>query len=318
MEKSDNKMERLADIARMYYEDEKTQNQIAGIYGISRPMISKLLKEAKERGIVTISICAPKDTRVHKDLMEMVKQQFGIIGGEAVADGSSDHITNGLIAQNALRYLEALEQKSLGIGWGHMIGDLVSAIEEEKRSVCIGNLVCPLIGNGGVGLKNYHSNELVRAIAEYSGAKPEFLYSPAFVLSEQELNLTRGLDNYHAVYEIWEKLEVALVNIGNFPSVPDFASEARYGDVLIKQKAAGRILNYFVDDEGRIIQSDMDFAIQIPLELLAHVRHVVGICSANTKPRALRGALRSGYFNHIIAPEHVLKQVLEKSIELQM
>ena len=31
------------------------------------------------------------------------------------------------------------------------------------------------------------------------------------------------------------KLDVALANIGSFPTVPDFASEARYGDLLIRQ-----------------------------------------------------------------------------------
>lgn len=75
--------------------------------------------------------------------------------------------------------------------------------------------------------------------------------------------------------------------------------------------AVGRILNYFVDVEGRVIRSDADFAVQIPLELLGRVRHVVGVCSANTKGKALRGALRTGYINHVIAPEHVVQAALE-------
>lgn len=47
------------DVARLYYEKDRTQNEIAEIYGISRPMVSKLLKEAKEEGIVKITIAAP-------------------------------------------------------------------------------------------------------------------------------------------------------------------------------------------------------------------------------------------------------------------
>ena len=174
--------------------------------------------------------------------------------------------------------------------------------------------ICPLIGNGGVGLKNYHSNELVRVIAEHSGAAPEFLYSPAYVLSEQELNLTKELDNYRLVYEAWRKLDVALVNIGNFPSVPDFASEARYGDVLVKQKAVGRILNYFVNREGRVLYSDTDYAIQIPLELLRRTKHVVGICSANISQTALRGVLRTGLVNYLIAPVRVVETALKEEM----
>ena len=185
-------------------------------------------------------------------------------------------------------------------------------MEQKERLVPVCTSVCPLIGNGGVGLKNYHSNELVRAIAEHSGARPDFIYSPASVLSEQELRLMKSLDNYREVCRSWEKLDVALVNIGNFPSTPDFASEARYGDRLSGQKAVGRILNYYIDVEGQVIRSDTDYAIQIPLELLAKTRYAVGICSANTSPKALRGALKSGYINHILAPEHVIREMLEQ------
>ena len=67
-----------------------------------------------------------------------------------------------------------------------------------------------------MGLKNYHSNELVRSIAEQQRGQPRFIYSPAALLSEQELKLTRELDSYHEIYHVWEKLDVALVNIGNF------------------------------------------------------------------------------------------------------
>lgn len=57
----DKKTERLVGVARMYYEQDRTQNEIAGRYGISRPMVSKLLKEARDRGIVSIRICAPQE-----------------------------------------------------------------------------------------------------------------------------------------------------------------------------------------------------------------------------------------------------------------
>ena len=310
---AEKKTERLVEVARMYYEQDRTQSQIAARYGISRPMVSKLLKEARDAGIVTIRIQAP-GARDHGQisLMEQVGRKFGIYGGMTVPDGTADYVTNKAVAEAAISCLEGLGEASLGIGWGHIIGDVVKCMEQKNRLVPVCTSICPLIGNGGVGLKNYHSNELVRAIAEHSGAMPNFIYSPASVLSEQELRLMKSLDNYHEIYRIWERLDVALVNIGNFPSTPDFASEARYGDRLTREKAVGRILNYYVDVEGRVIRSDTDYAIQIPLELLAKTRYVVGICSANTSPRAFRGALKTGLINHILAPEHVVKETLEQ------
>ena len=59
-----------------------------------------------------------------------------------------------------------------------------------------------------------------------------------------------------------------------------------------------------------MIQSDQDFAIQIPLELLKQCPHIVGVCSANTSEKALRGALRSGIFTHIAARAELVKSLL--------
>ena len=69
----DKKTERLVNVARMYYEQDRTQSEIADRYGISRPMVSKLLKEARDRGIVTIRINAPKgESGGAPSLMELV------------------------------------------------------------------------------------------------------------------------------------------------------------------------------------------------------------------------------------------------------
>ena len=42
------------------------------------------------------------------------------------------------------------------------------------------------------------------------------------------------------------------------------------------------MLAYFYNEQGHVILSDHDFAIQIPLETLKNCRRIVGLCSANT------------------------------------
>lgn len=55
------KIERMVNVARLYYEQNMTQNEIAKELGISRPLVSILLTEAKACGIVTISINRVED-----------------------------------------------------------------------------------------------------------------------------------------------------------------------------------------------------------------------------------------------------------------
>ena len=110
----------------------------------------------------------------------------------------------------------------------------------------------------------------------------------------------------------WVQMDTALVNIGNYPSSPDFASLVRYGSLLQQQHTCGRLLVYYFNEAGTVIQSDQDFAIQIPLELLKQCPHIVGVCSANTSEKALRGALRSGIFTHIAARAELVKSLLDQ------
>ena len=104
-------------------------------------------------------------------------------------------------------------------------------------------------------------------------------------------------------------MDTALVNIGDYPSSPDFASLVRYGDLLQRQHACGRMLIYYFNEAGTIIQSEQDFAIQIPIETLRRCPNLIGVCSANTSAKALGGALKSGFFTHIVARSRLVEEL---------
>lgn len=57
------KIERMVNVARLYYEQNMTQNEIAKMLGISRPLVSILLTEARACGVVSITINRVEDLR---------------------------------------------------------------------------------------------------------------------------------------------------------------------------------------------------------------------------------------------------------------
>ena len=86
------KIERMVKIARMYYEKDMTQSQIAKELNISRPLVSILLTEAKERGIVTISI---NDINSSEDkIRDLLKKRFSVNEIILVPDESIGEATN--------------------------------------------------------------------------------------------------------------------------------------------------------------------------------------------------------------------------------
>ena len=302
------KQKKLAYVARQYYLEDQKQSEIARDLGVSRPLVSRMLSEARELGIVEITIHEPGAREAR--LLERLRLQSSIRGGILVEEGANDDATNRLLSQGAMELLRQLGVRRLGVGWGYLIGQLVSWLEENPQLGSTITDICPLVGNASIPARNYQSNENVRLMAQQMGATPHFLYLPALPDSLEEKQVLCSTEVYRQIYQQWEQLDTALVNIGDYPSSPDFASLVRYGGLLQQQRACGRMLIYYFNESGLVIQSEQDFAIQIPIDLLKRCPNIIGVCSANTSAKALGGALRSGFFTHIVARSELIRVLL--------
>ena len=303
------KRKRLAYVARRYYLDDQRQSDIARELGISRPMVSRLLAEARELGVVEITVHDP-ETRAAR-LMERLRGMSSVRGGVLIEDSGDNDDENRRLSEGAVQLLGQLGAKRLGVGWGYLIGQIVSWLEKNPQTDSSVTDICPLVGNASIPARNYQSNENIRLMAQQLGASPHFLYLPALPESIEEMEVLCSTELYRQVYREWEALDTALVNIGDYPSSPDFASLVRYGSLLQERRACGRMLVYYFNEDGYVIESDQDFAIQIPIDVLRRCPNIIGVCSANTSAKAVRGALRSGFFTHIVARSDLIEGVLE-------
>ena len=67
----------LAEITRLYYEEEWTQQRIAKKFNMSRSLVSKLLSKARKLGIVEI-IIHDEEFHPYRKLEEELKKRFQI------------------------------------------------------------------------------------------------------------------------------------------------------------------------------------------------------------------------------------------------
>lgn len=302
---------KLVEVARMYYERNMTQAEIAKKLQVSRPLVSKMLGKAREMGIVNIQIKSPYTS--NSLLMGQLKNLFNLKGGVIVPESNTEYLTEQLILNHAFNYInDTLEEvEYLGVGWGYTLGSLIEKIENSELSGNFSGEVCPLIGNATIPHRGYHPNELIRIFAEKTGFKPHYLYAPAFPLTDIEKNLFINTDNYRKVDEIWSKLDSVIVSIGVYPSVPDQATASRFANLLNEKKAVGMILSYYFDKEGNILYGENDCAIRISLEKIRNVKRVIGICTNNNNIKSILGALRTGFLTHLITDEKTASEIIK-------
>ena len=66
-------------------------------------------------------------------------------GGVLVEDGRDDDATNQLLSQGAVDLLRQIGARRLGVGWGHLIGQLVTWLEENPQPSSTVTDIFPLV-----------------------------------------------------------------------------------------------------------------------------------------------------------------------------
>jgi len=306
---------RLVDISRLYYEEGLTQAEIAKKLKISRPAVSKLLAEARIRGIVKIEIKSPLES--NENLLQPLLHQFKLDGGLIVQTGSGEaNLKHRLLISQATQYIEKKLQESnnIGLGWGLETGSVLDEMKSRPQNGQSNGTVCPIIGSAPNDIKWFQTNELARIFSNKTGYSPYYLPAPAFPMSNENKQLFEQTDEYQVVSSLWNNLDMVLLGIGTYPSVPDQATAARFGDKLRKKGAVGMMATYYYDHEGRFIESDNDIVIRIPLKLLMKTRVVLIIGSGLEKIHSIIGALKTGLVTHLITDEETALQIMENSV----
>lgn len=299
----------------LYYEDNLSQQEIGKILNISRPTVSRILKEAKRLGIVKIQI--NKDFNSDYEILERcLEKKFGL-KEVIIVDDMKDSFSQKLeLASATARYLERSlkDDDIVGVSMGTTLKEISRFVE------CLQPLnitFLPLIGGvGQIGIE-IHPNQIVRDLALAFGGDFKFLHAPA-VLSNTDIKLNLKKDK--GIKEILDeinKVNIAIVGIG-VPTNKDSTMMATgYYDeekikVLKQKKAAGDICLQFYDAGGRIDQFEFNknvFGIEI--NQLRNIQQVIGVAGGKEKVEAILGAINGKYINILVSNYSCCKELLK-------
>ena len=295
------KIDRLFQVAHLYYIEDRTQAEIAERLQVSRPLVSRMLREARQLGIVEI--------RVHPlgcdqdALMKQLSQRYGIQGGALLAE-ADEEIMNRNLVRKILEYIKEEQVRTLGIGWGDTIGMMAELLETVPPLHTSVHTVCPLLGNSNGSIRRYHTDENVRIIAESIGAYPKFLHMPVLPVNQQERRLWMETNQYRTVSTLWENMDMAIIGIHETNAAQDVSYPSFDGRTM------GYMAAYQFDRDGTFFVPKEDRFIHIPLESLKKCRKIVGVCTSDVAVDTLAAALKTGLLTHIFASEEQITAVL--------
>ena len=301
--------------ARLYYEDGLTQQQVARELGISRPKVSRLLGQAREEGIVQITIFDPFTE--HSALEEELVAAFGlrqaVVTACAGVEVEALRRRIGFTAAGFLAHTLA-DGQQVGIGWGRTLHSVVTSLDVGRKAKI---QVIPLIGGMGQVAPSFQVNELARELAEAFGGTWQAFYAPAFVGERVARESLVRLDDVQLVLRTWPALDWALVGIGHFEFqrqssmfFADYIDEPALQQLEVAG-AVGDLCGRFFDQKGEPCGVE-EGVVGISLEQLRALDGVIGVAGGEEKVPAILGALRGGYLNVLITDEATAQAVLAR------
>ncbi|MBI2763748.1 MAG: hypothetical protein HYX54_08385 [Chloroflexi bacterium] len=296
----------LVRVSRMYYELGETQESIAESLGVTRPQVSKLLKQARAQGVVEIRIVdrIEPPSNVAADLQRRFDLRSVHV---APAFAGSDELTRRRVGRLAAQVLTAALRDGMILGIGD--GSSVAALADEiDPTTSVAATVVPLCG-GFWGTTGGH--EPYRRVAQALGATAHGLLAPGLLDDAATRDALGAHAGIREVTDTWNRLDVAVFGIGG----PAW-SEALVGVQTLREleasNAIGEILIAPFDVEGRFVASSLrDRSIACDARSLHRIPTSIGIASGATKIVPILGALRSGAVNVLVTDIETAERVLE-------
>lgn len=313
-ELDDKRTDLLIQLAKLYYEQGLTQEEVAKRVGLSRSNISRMLTEARQRGIVEIRIHHPLSTVT--SLEAELKNRFRLQNAHVLRSGTRDPdmVLQGIgaLAANQLRHL-LHDNMILGMGWGTALYKTIHAF----RPMPLGKVqVVQMIG--GIGAVNPHidGTELARRLAEAIGGKFRYLHAPLIVESAALRDALMQERNVREALGLARQADLVLVGIGSVH--PKVSSLIRAGylterelEDIVRAGAVGDICSQHFDIHGHICELELHQRIVgIDLPSLRKVKCVFAVAGWKEKAPAILGALRGGFVDILVTDDQAAQEVL--------
>lgn len=311
-----NEYDLMGEVARMYYYDELTQDKIGEILGLSRQKVWRILKRAKEEGIVQIRV--EGSSRVGPEIEDALRENFGLREVEVARVFTlEEKLVVKKVAQLAASYLKKKIEPylSLGVAYGRTLFEMTNFLPDNP---VVGLRVIQIMGGYGKLKGEVMAVELARKIAEAFQGDVVYLLAPAFAQDPQAKEVIENQDKIKRVMSLAKTVDMALVGIGGVSPVSTLMDTGEIylaeREELLKKGAVGNICGNFYDIEGNQVESLVDKRrISISLQDLKKIPIVIGVAGGKSKLEPILGALRGKLVNVLITDELVARDLLKKN-----
>lgn len=299
-------------VAELYYDENRTQDEIGSLLQISRWKAGRLLSHARERGIVRIEIVHPRARRLA--LERQLRERFALRDVVIVPAPDHEEGITARVAQAAADYLLQLRPapRTLGVSWGRTL----DALAEQLPSGWTSGVTVVQI-NGGVSLNRRGTAATLAArIAQRGNGSAVLLPSPAIL---ERVETKRMIEADRTVAEVLALAGTASAylysaGVADATSVLVGSGYLTPGDVadLVAKGAVGDVVGRYINSSGTIVDPGLDErTVGLGLDELRSAETAIFVVAGSAKHDVAKAVVMSGLCTVLVSDENTARALLE-------
>lgn len=310
----------LETISQLFYMEHLNQQEISDKVFISRSQISRLLQEARDRGIVEINIHF--SARRNYTMEAQLVSRFGL-GSAFVMSPFQDldpgNSTKRFYSMGASVLESHLHSNMVfGITWGSSVAGIIHALAPQKDVSSV--KIVQVMGSSMMDNPSIDAHELMQILAGKLSASPYYMPAPLIIPDSAAYTALTHDAQIQSMMNLASFCDVLLTGIGTMRNAmisqhpwlgymtPEMLTE------LNEKKAVGSICARFFDINGTILDCSWNkYCVGITLDKIRKMEHIVAVAHGVEKADAIIGALRGEFVNTLITDSETCAAILERT-----
>lgn len=310
----------VSQIAYQYYIEGKKRSEIAEHFGLSPATISRVLKRAKEEGIVEFKIADPylecnQLERFLEDRFQL--KSVCIVPLQRPEDSIQDEYVKKQVALEGARYIQRIIQDDdvIGMAWGGTMYHLIQYLNPCRK---VNASIITMHGSIAKCSENLEVKTLVDRAAMAFGGQNLSLEYPGIYSHKKECEDIRNLEECKKIFDLYKKIDISITGVGKM--YPDFQSLLAQTDylndndieMLRGQKACSDLMLRFINEEGKECDTYLkERTLSIDLETYKKIPCKIVVASGSAKASSILSLLRGDLIDVLIIDYYLARKLIE-------
>ncbi len=298
--------------AWLYYEEHLTQDEVARRIGVSRASVNNLLQNARECGVVEISVAARHLRTIGS--ARRICRRFGIENCLVLPDDEGRRPDFERVGQAGARFLaERLRPDDvLGVSWGRTVLALSGALVVKALP---GVSVVQVTGSA-IGTYRFSAELCASNIANRIGARCIHLHAPGIVSRADVKRMLMREPTLVQQFQIIATCNRIVYGVGSVASSSTafgsgFLTEAE-ARPYIERGAVAVLAGRFLDADGRAVLGELDDRmIGMTVDEIRAVPDRICVAAGAEKVAPIRALLAGGFATSLITDQPTATAILD-------